>query len=139
MNIQDCIAEGSLQKIPVDKRLIEKELAEADYDLEKASHAFDEKDYKWCIVKSYYAMFHAARAVLFSLGLRERKHFAIEVVLEDLNKKGKLESKFLADFSFAMSAREDADYHYTHSEETAKAILDVAEGFVEKIEGLKLS
>lgn len=59
-------------------------------------------------------MFHATRAVLFSLGLKERRHFAIRVVLEDLNAKGKLESRSISNFSAALGAREDADYIYLH-------------------------
>ena len=112
MNVEECIKEGYLQSISIDKNLIKKEIEESEYDLNKAEIALKEKDYKWCIVKCYYSMFHASRGVLFSIGLRERRHFAIQIVLEDLNKKGKLESKFLADFASAMSAREDADYNY---------------------------
>lgn len=133
MNIEDCIREGFLRRIQVDRKLIEKEIAEANYDLKKAEHAFEDKDYKWCIVKCYYSMFHIARALLFSLGLKERRHFAIEVVLEDLNKRGKLESKYLSYFSSAMSAREGADYHYKYSQEIASTLLETAKEFVKKI------
>lgn len=99
MNIQECIERGFLRKIEPDPKIIEKELKEAEYDIERAKHALGEKDFKWCIIKSYYAMFHAARAVLFSLGLKERRHFAVQVVLEDLIKKGKLESIYQDYFS----------------------------------------
>ncbi len=98
MDIEGCIREGFLARISPDSELVTKEFAEADYDLKAAEKAWEDKDCKWCIVKSYYCMFHAARAVLFGLGLREKRHFAIGVVLEDLNKKGKLESSFVNDF-----------------------------------------
>ena len=94
-DIHECIEKGYLKKIEPDPKIIEKEITEADYDLERAKHALEEKDFKWCIIKSYYSMFHAARAVLFSLGLKEKRHFAVQVVLEDLIKKGKLESIYL--------------------------------------------
>ena len=81
-------------------------------------------------------MFHTARAVLFKLGFREKKHFAISIVLEDLNKKGKLESKYLNDFNSALSSREDADYHYVYSEESAKHSLEIAEEFNERMKKL---
>ncbi len=81
MNVQECIEQGYLRRVEPDRILIEKEMKEADYDLERANHALEEKDFKWCIVKSYYSMFHAAKAVLFSLGLKEKKHFAVQVVL----------------------------------------------------------
>jgi len=119
-----------LQRIKVERDLIEKELEEAKYDLERAKHAIEEDDFKWSIVKSYYSMFHAARAVLFSLGLKERRHFAIRVVLENLNMEGKLESKFISDFSAALGAREDADYRYTYSQETAAYLSRAAGDFL---------
>ena len=136
MDIKECLEKGFLRKIDVDKRLIKKELAEAEYDLEKAEKTFGEKDFKWCIVKSYYSMFHSARAILFKLGYREKRHFAVSVVLEDLNKKGRLESKFINDFNAAISSREEADYHYTYSKEIAEHNLIIAKEFLEKIKRL---
>lgn len=136
MNIQECIEQGYLRRIEPDPKLVEKELEEAEYDLKRADHALEEKDFKWCIVKSYYSMFHAARAVLFLLGLRERRHFAVQVVLEYLIKKGKLESIYLDYFSSAMEWREGADYRYSHSEETAIGIVGNAEKFLIKMKEL---
>lgn len=136
MDIKECIEGGFLRKVEPDPKLVEKELKEADYDLKSASHALEEKDFKWCIVKSYYSMFHAAKAVLFSLGLREKKHFAVQIVLEDLAKKGKLESIYLDYFSSAIEWREGADYRYIHSEETAMDIVENAEKFLSRMKGL---
>ena len=80
MNINECLEKGYLTKIEPDKELIKKEIEESEYDFEKAKKTFDDKDYKWSIIKSYYAMFHVARALLFKLGLKEKRHFAISVV-----------------------------------------------------------
>ena len=136
MDIQDCLRERFLIKIKPASDLIEKELAEAAYDFEKAEKAFSDEDWKWAVVKAYYCMFHAARAVLFKLGLREKKHFAVGVVLEDLNKKGKLEIKYINDFNAALSSREDADYHYIHSKEAAEHSLEIAEDFLDRMKRL---
>lgn len=125
-----------MQRIKVEADLIEKELEEARYDLNKAERALDERDFKWSIVKSYYSMFHAARAVLISLGFKERRHFVIRVVLEDLNAKGKLESKFVSDFSAALGAREDADYRYTYTQETATYLLGASREFLARMKKL---
>ena len=83
MDINDCLEKGILQKINVDEKLAQKEINEAYYDLESAKKAFEERDFKWCIVKSYYSIFHAARAILFEVGYREKRHFAVMVVLEE--------------------------------------------------------
>lgn len=133
MDLEKCIEKGHLQRMPPDEELTQKELMESRYDLESAREAIEKEDFKWTIVKSYYSMFHSARGLLFSIGLKERGHFAVTVALEDLYKKGKIESKYVAQFSSAMSAREDADYRYTYSRETAEAILEAAEEFTERI------
>ncbi len=136
MDIESCLREGFLRRIKVQRDLIDKELEVAGYDLSRAEHALEEGDFKWSIVKSYYTMFHAARAVLFSLGFKERRHFAIRVVLEDLNARGKLESKFVSDFSAALGAREDADYRYTYSQEAAAYLLKAAGDFLTRMKKL---
>src|SRR3989338_2398930 len=130
MDIKYCIEEGYLEKIEPADDLVKKEFEEAEYDLKRSKSAFEEQDYKWCIVQSYYCIFHSARAVLFKLGLKEKRHFAVGVVLEDLNKKGKLESKYVNYFNAAISSREDADYNYTYSKEIAEYNFKTAEEFI---------
>jgi uncharacterized protein (UPF0332 family) len=136
MDVEECLQEGFLKKIEVDKKLIQKELDEANYDLSRAKDALEENDFKWSIIKTYYSMFHAAKAVLFSLGLREKRHFAVGIVLERLSKKGKIQFKFINDYKGAMLSREDADYRYVHSKDTAEYLIDVAEEFIEKMKEL---
>lgn len=136
MNIQDCLEKGYLIKSSSDKELSDKELNEARYDLDKAEKAFENEDYKWCIVKCYYSMFHAAKSILFKLGYTEKKHIAILIVLEDLSKKGKIENRFVINYKAAMSAREEADYHYSYSKETAEHDLMICREFLEVAEKL---
>ena len=136
MNIQGCLDKRHLIRIKPDKGLIMKEITEAEYDLNSAKNAMKSRDYKWAIVKGYYSMFHAARAVLFSLGYRERRHYAVQVVLEQLGKEGKLESVHLDYYSASMEARENADYRYSYSEATAGDIIGYAEKFLERMKEL---
>jgi|SRR3989338_3519937 len=136
MNINDCLEKGYLAKSKPDKELCKKELNEAIYDLEKAEKALEEEDYKWCIVKCYYSMFHAAKAVLFKLGYIEKRHISVLIILEELGKQGKIESKFITNFKASMTAREDADYHYSYSKETAEYELAIAKEFFEELKRL---
>ena len=136
MMIEDLIEEGYISRVEVDRALISKELKESEYDLDKAKLALEQKDNKWCIVKAYYSMFHAARAVLFSLGLKERRHFVVGIILERLSRDGKLEIKYVNDFRAAMSSREDADYRYVYSTDTATYLADVAQEFLDKMKKL---
>lgn len=136
MKIEEAIRLRFLLKVKPDKQIATAETDEAEYDLDKARKTFEEKDYKWSIVKSYYSMFHAGRAVLFSIGLREKKHFAVGVVLADLAKKGKIEQKYVDDFEAAMDTREDADYRRTYSKDTANFSLLIAEEFLNRMKQL---
>src|SRR3989344_5204145 len=126
MNIKECLEQGYLSEEKLSLDLIEKEMKESSYDLEKAEKAFKDKDNKWAIVKCYYSMFHAAKAICFNLCYREKKHFAVLIILEHLNKIGKLESKFVNYFSAIMSLREGADYRYSYSAEKAESSLITA-------------
>ena len=136
MNINECLEKGYLVKITPKEDLIKKELEEAEYDLDKAKKSFDDEDFKWSIVMSYYTIFHSGRALLFKLGFQEKRHFAISVVLEELNKKGKMERKYINYFNAAVSSREDADYHYTYSIKIAEDNLIIAKDFKEKMKEL---
>jgi uncharacterized protein (UPF0332 family) len=133
MNVKDLIEERYLEKIEIDEKLISKELKESDYDLKKAKDALEENDFKWSIIKSYYSMFHAAKAVLFSLGFREKRHFVIGIILERLSMEGKLQFKYINDYKGAMMAREDADYRYVYTRDTAEYLVEIAEEFTVKM------
>lgn len=47
MKIKDLVEIGMIKEIKPDKDLVDKEFSEADYDIEKARIAYEEKDYKW--------------------------------------------------------------------------------------------
>lgn len=130
MDIRECLRKGYLKKVRPDKKLINKELDESKYDLARANDNLEKGDYKWSIIAGYYSMFHVARALLFSLGYREKRHFAINIILESLVKKGVLEGIYLDYFSSAMEAREGADYSYKYSKVIAEEIIEYAEKFI---------
>lgn len=133
MNIEALIAKGMLSKIPPDKELSGKEWAECKIDLGEAKKELEMEGHKWAIIKAYYSMFHAAKAVLFLLGLKERSHYAVGEALHSLSKEGKLESSYVDDFKGAMSEREGADYHYRHSASTAKEMVEIAPQFAKRM------
>jgi len=73
---------------------------------------------------------------LFKAGLREKAHYAIGIVLEDFAEKGLLEQKNVEDYKAAIFAREQADYNYPHSKETAAQMLSMAKEFVSAMKKL---
>lgn len=133
MNIEECLEEGFLKKIKAAKEEIGKELKESDKDFNDSKDSLQQEKYKWCIIQAYYSMFHSARAVIMSLGYKERRHFAVGVVLESLVKGNRMESYFLDDFKAAMFAREEADYGASYSRERAEQMLTMAEEFGDRM------
>ncbi|MBI5554291.1 MAG: HEPN domain-containing protein [Elusimicrobia bacterium] len=82
-------------------------------------------------VKGYYAMFHAARALLYSKGYRERGHYCLYLAMKELFvKENLLAEKRAEDFYTAMILREDADYKRNFSAESAAATIASAEKFI---------
>ncbi|MBI5036994.1 HEPN domain-containing protein [Candidatus Micrarchaeota archaeon] len=133
MSVQTALEKGHLQRIPPDRELAKKEFREAVADLNTAKKALRLKDFKWSIVSSYYAMFHAARGLLFLNGLRERAHYAVRDALSEFAEQGAIKKGLPDDFAAAMNAREGADYRYTYSEETARQVLGIAEEFTAEL------
>lgn len=129
MDIDDCLREGHLKRIKPDGDEIERELKASRDDLDFANVSYKEENYKWATVQAYYSMFHAARSVLISMGLKERRHYAIEVVLQELVHDGKLDELYLDHFKAAMYCREEADYDSVYSKGKAADLLEAAHEF----------
>lgn len=125
------LEEGRLTKIGIDRTLILKEVEGASSDLEEAKDSLRRKKFKWATVQGYYSMFHSARALLYSKGLREKSHYDLLVALKELF-KNELAPEILRDFDEAMNLREEADYGLVFSEEAATSTVENAEKFLKK-------
>src|SRR3989344_1865270 len=121
---------------PVSEDYTKHQFEQAILDLDSAEKSLENGCFKCSIVQSYYSMFNAARAVLFKLGFRDKKHYVIVSVLEELNKLGKLESNYVDDFKASMRSREDANYRATYSAETANFVLEIAKEFLNRMKRL---
>lgn len=126
------IEDRRLIRIKVDRKLILKEIKGAISDLEEAKDSLTRGRFKWATVQGYYSMFHAARALVFSKGFRERSHYALLVALKELF-KNQLETELIQNFEEGMDLREEADYGLVFSEEGAVNIVKNAEKFLERV------
>jgi len=89
--------------------------------------------YKWSTIQAYYAMFHAARALIYSKGYREKSHYCLAIALRALFvDEGTMDAKLVRDFLNAMNLREAADYEAKFSQSGAKAVIASSEKFIEK-------
>ena len=129
----ECLRKKYLVRIPVDKKLVEKELDGAKYDLTRAGNSLGEKDYKWCIIQSYYSMLHAVKAAVYSKGYREKSHYCLLVAFKSLFVDGNvIEEKYARFFEESMNLREEADYGLIYSKEAAEDTVENAKKLLEK-------
>lgn len=134
---KQCVESGKIVSFPRGKELAKKEMTVAHNDLADAKAGYENQRYKWSTIQSYYAMFHAARALIYSRGYREKSHYCLAVALRALFvEEEQMEVRFVRDFLNAMSLREAADYEAKFSKEGAKAVIASAERFIQKAAGL---
>jgi len=115
------------------KGLVDKELKIAFDDLSEAKDRFKNRRYKYATINAYYGTFHAARALLFSKGYRERSHYALYIAIEALFvETGMLEKRYSHILKDSMSLREDADYGGEFSKDGASLSINNAEEFIKK-------
>jgi len=83
MKLQDCFKERLLRKIKPSKSFAIKSLQISLEYIEKSKDNLKMKNNDIVIFCSYTAMFHAARALLFKDGIKERSHICIVSYLKE--------------------------------------------------------
>jgi uncharacterized protein (UPF0332 family) len=128
---EKCLRNRKIIPFPRATRLANKELAAASEDLAEARDRFRNGKYKYATINAYYAIFHAARALINSKGYRERSHYCLSVALEALFvEEGLLAGRYVRLFQDSMALREDADYICSFSKEGASMSISNAEEFI---------
>ena len=118
---------------PGGKALVKKELEIARGDLSDAITGFQNELYKWSTIQAYYAMRHAAKALIYSRGYRGRGHYSLVVALKALYVDTNImEINIVRDFINAMNLREVAEYEAEFSLLGAKAVISAAERLIEQ-------
>jgi len=125
------LEERRLTRIKPDRKLVLKEIEGAKSDLETARKSLQDGNFKWAIIQGYYSIFHAARALVYSKGFREKSHYALLVAVQELF-SDELESSLVQGFEDAMNLRQTADYGLTFSKEGAINVIETAEKFLLK-------
>lgn len=132
-HFKGCIERKKLIKCKVEKDLIRKEFNAAESDLKDAEDVFKISKYKMTTITAYYAMFHAARSLLYSKGYKEKSHFCLRSAIKTLFvDKNLLEPSLLDDYDTAKDLRENADYKSDFSKESAEALIIKAKNFLKQ-------
>jgi len=134
---KQCLENKKIIPFTGGKKLVKKEMAVAQSDLVDARAGYKAARYKWATIQAYYAMFHAARALIYAEGYREKSHYCLAIALKALFvDESKLEAQAARDFLNAMNLREEADYNAEFSQAGAKAVIAAAGKFIEKAMGI---
>ena len=90
---EQCLENKKIVPFKQGKELVKKELVIAESDLSDAKAGYQDQRFKWSTIQAYYAMFHAARALVYSKGYREKSHYCLAVALRTLLvEEGKLDA-----------------------------------------------
>ena len=114
-----------LKKTKPNKKLCDEFLEKSRDDLEVAALMFENKKFEWFIIVNYYAMYHAAVALLALVGYKSRNHTCTKIALEEIfikhNKEAietlewlddsyEIKEELLKAFSEAKNLREQVQY-----------------------------
>lgn len=132
-DFEKCLEKRKLIKFDADEQIIRNEMENAHSDLKESKEEFSRGGYKWATVKGYYSMFHAAKALLFRLGYRERGHYCLLVALRELG-ISLIGARNIDNFEAAMTLRHDANYESKFTEIGAEDTIENAEAFIIEVE-----
>jgi uncharacterized protein (UPF0332 family) len=126
-----CIERRSLVRIDhLSPEACTREVATARADLDDVEFLLEHDRFRRATVTAYYAMFHAARALVLHKGFAEKSHYCLVVAFEHLYADAE-DGLFLARaLARARSLRENADYHGEFDEGAARDTAEVASRFV---------
>jgi len=135
MKMEDCFREGLLKRTQPDMENALRSLELAMSNIKDAVENLAIHRYRVVAISSYTAMFHAARAILFKDGIKERSHVCIPIYLKE--KYPELET--LANILDAYRRfRHNAIYglDFAMDEDDAREALDSAKEFLERVRSI---
>lgn len=138
-NIEKLVELGLIRRIPKSRKKAEESMRNADSWLKEAVNNLESETFRSCIISCYLAMFHAARAILFIEGYREKSHFAVARFLEDrFVHNNLLEERWIELLDHYRELRHSNQYSTSFiitQEEVEKALSD-AKAFVKRMKKL---
>ncbi len=132
MKLAECFQKGLLKRISPDTDNADRSLKLSLENIGDAEENLGIHRYRVVAVLSYTAMFHAARAILFKDGIKERSHECIPVYLKEKYPELETSANVLDSYR---RFRHDAIYglDFVIDENEARACLETSKEFLEKI------
>jgi uncharacterized protein (UPF0332 family) len=136
--LDECYERGLLRKVPASHDKAMQSLARAREWVTEAGCDCDAGSLRSALMAAYMGYFHAARAVLFRDGVREKSHYCIGVYLESYRESGLLEEEWVLHFDHIRGMRQN-DQYSLDARPTVKEVRQVvadALTFIERMERL---
>ena len=132
MKMAECFQKGLLKRTTPDMENALRSLELSKSNIEDAVENMSIHRYRVVAISSYSSMFHAARAILFRDGIKERSHECIPVYLKEKYPQLETLANILDSYR---RFRHDAIYglDFSIDDKEANVALDSAEEFLEKI------
>ena len=138
-----CFAKDMLKKTKKDIKKAESSLKISKENLEDANSQLESRLFKWAFIAAYTSMFHAARALLYKDGIKERSHYCLCIYVKE-NYRGIIEAKYLNELNILREQRHrimygDENIRTKEVEEVeAESAVVMAEGFLKAVKNLIL-
>ena len=134
--LDECYERGLLRKVAPSNDKAMQSLAQAREWVTEAGYDCDADALRSALMAAYMGYFHAARAVLYRDGVREKSHYCIGVYLESYRERGLLEDEWVLQFDHMRGLRHDDQYSLDARPTIQEVRQSVAEAgkFIERME-----
>ena len=139
MKFEVCIERGYLEQIEPSAELAKLSTKRAKETLISATKNVEIGVYDGALLLAYLAMFHAARAVLYRDGWREKSHACVSAYLREFYaERGRLDLKWVRYLDYVRNLRHQSQYDVGFSPESTLIveIMKIAKSFVEEMSKL---
>jgi uncharacterized protein (UPF0332 family) len=133
--LEKCFADGKLQPVQPSRQKAGESIDLARAYLDEARQSVGIGNNRLAMNGVYFAWFHAARAILFRDGIREKSHFCLEQYLATYAANRSLDKKWVLLFGKMRRKREESQYSLgpPPTREEIEGALDQTEQFIEQI------
>ena len=133
--VDDCFEKGLLKKTFKSKKLALQDIMQAEFFLNESFDLINLKKKEMAAIAMYNAAFHAARALLYLVGVKEKSHYCLQKYFEEKFHKELLSTEDLALFDLLRGIRQEVQYNVIKIkfEENLTKLYNKTEDFIEKI------
>jgi len=137
--VEECFEQGLLKKIKPNTRFAEQSIRQAEHFLEEAGELIEKGIKDMAFIALYNASFHAARAILFKDGVKERSHYCVSKYIEEkYAEKEIITMRQAVILDSLREKRNDVQYSLepTETKEDLDEIYNEVEAFVERVKAI---